>query len=81
MDPNPGPRRHRVYRPMLGCCLEDEGGRTNVVLRCGVRGAAILNVLMTKMTIVTSWSSTDWADKYGSKDMLRQYSGVMDWVT
>ena len=55
MDLNPGPRRHTAYRPILGCFPEDEGSRTNVVLRCGVRGAAILNVSMTKMTVVTSW--------------------------
>ena len=81
MDLNSGPRRHRAYRPMLGCFLEDEGSRTNVVLRCGVRGAAILNVLMTKMTMVTSWSSTDWADKYGFKGYAETISGLMDWVT
>ena len=56
-DLNPDPRRHRAYRPMLGCCLEDEAIRTNVVLRYGVRGAAIWNMAMTNTTIVGRWSS------------------------
>lgn len=51
-DLNPDPLRHKVCRPRLGCCLEDEAVRTNVVLRYGVRGAAIWTISMMNIDMV-----------------------------
>ena len=70
-DLNPGPRRHMAYRAMLGCCLEDEGSGTNMVLRCGVRGAAILEYIDDENDYGNKLVQHSLADKYGLNDMLR----------
>ena len=59
-DPNSDLHRRRAYRPMLECCLEDGAIRTNVVLRYGVRGAAIWDISTTDTAMVERWSRAAW---------------------